>query len=264
MTPRGIDGPVGGTPAVPVVVPEPTPGAPVELAPRLWQVAGPGITHPWDAAAYLVTAERPVLVDAGTGRGDDALDEAVASCGVPIEAVTAVVATHGHYDHIGDGARLTGLGIPVLVHPADAVAVAAGDPVRTCAGPLYASVFRPFDARPLADGGRLELGGAELEIVHTPGHTPGSVCVVVRVAGLRVLLAGDTLWGGFSAAVGSDEDAWRGSLARLADLRLDALSFGHGITGLLGDTQSRLAEARAQFATYYNPWFRPPKLSFGY
>jgi glyoxylase-like metal-dependent hydrolase (beta-lactamase superfamily II) len=50
----------------------------------------------------------------------------------------------------------------------------------------------------VADGHELDLHGARLEVLHTPGHTPGSVSVVAHVGDLRVLLAGDTLWGGFS------------------------------------------------------------------
>lgn len=244
--------------------PAAAPLAPALLAPGLWQVAGPGITHPWDAVGYLVVGRDAVLVDPGTGLAGAALDSALAGCGVPVDRLAAVAATHGHYDHIGDGARLAGLGLDVLLHPADATAVAEGDPVRTCAGPLYGQAFAPFRPRALTDGQRLELGGARLEVLHTPGHTPGSVCFVACVGGRRILLAGDTLWGGFSSAVGSDEPDWRASLERLADVPVDALSFGHGPRRLLDDPAGRIAEARSRFATYYDPWFRPPRLTFRY
>jgi hydroxyacylglutathione hydrolase len=239
-------------------------GVAVPLWDGLWQVAGPGITHPWDAAGYLVAGDRPVLVDCGTGLAPDALDAALLSCGVLPDQLAAVVATHCHLDHVGDGARLAALGVPVLVHAGDADAVRTADPVRTCAATLYGTVFAAFEPGALVDGDRLETGAAHLEVVHTPGHTPGSVSLVVEVAGLRVLLAGDTLWGGFSADVGSDENDWRRSLDRLAGLRLDALSFGHGIDKLLGDPAGRLAEAQARFATYFDPWFKPPKQDFRY
>lgn len=246
-------------------LPDATPGPPVRLAGDLWQVAGPGITHPWDAAAYLVLGEQgAVLVDCGTGLAPDALDQALLTCGVAVSELDAVFATHGHFDHVGDGARLAALGIPVLVHHADADAVRTGDPLRTCAESLYGTSFAPFEPVVIHDGARLDLGGASLEVLHTPGHTPGSVCVVVEVAGLRVLLAGDTLWGGFSSDIGSDADAWRASLALLEDLGVDRLTFGHGITRLLDDPVGRLAEASARFATYFDPWFRPPKLDLRY
>src|SRR5947209_15557713 len=105
-------------------LPHPTPGPPVRLTADLWQVAGPGITHPWDAAGYLLTTDtHAVLIDCGTGLAPDALDQALLSCGVAPDQLDAVIATHGHLDHVGDGARLAALGIPVLVHEEDAEAV---------------------------------------------------------------------------------------------------------------------------------------------
>jgi len=256
---------VTSTPVAPDVIshqPPPQPGRPVRLAPGLWQVAGPGITHAWDAGAYLITAgHRPALVDCGSGLGD--LDAALATVGVLPRDLAVVVATHGHFDHLGDAARLHARGIPVLVHPGDAKAVETGDPVRTCASSLYGTTFAAFTPAACDDGDRIDLGaGVVLDVVHTPGHTPGSVCVVVHLFGQRLLLAGDTLWGGFSPAIGSDELAWRDSLDRLAGLELDALTFGHAPARLLDQPRARIGEARTRFATYFDPWFKPPKLDF--
>jgi hydroxyacylglutathione hydrolase len=117
---------------------------------------------------------------------------------------------------------------------------------------------------PLRDGQVLTAGAARIEILHTPGHTPGSVCAVLTVDGRRILLAGDTLYGGFSAEIGSDAEAWRVSLERLSDLDLDALSFGHGVSRLLGDPAGRIAEACLRFGSYYDPWFRAPRHTFRY
>jgi glyoxylase-like metal-dependent hydrolase (beta-lactamase superfamily II) len=239
-------------------------GAPVRLTEHLWQVAGAGITHPWDAAAYLVFDGDPVLVDCGSPLGSAALQTNLAGLGVTPGSVTAVVGTHGHYDHIGGAAALAAAGVPILVHPADAGAVADGDAIRTTAGPLYGQAFPPFVPVPVADGTVIPAGRARLEVVHTPGHTPGSLCVVVEVDGRRVLLAGDTLYGGFAAEVGSDVDAWRASLERLAGLDVDALSFGHCISRLLEDPAGRIAEARLRFASYFDPWFKPPRHTFRY
>jgi glyoxylase-like metal-dependent hydrolase (beta-lactamase superfamily II) len=240
------------------------PGAPVRLSEHLWQVAGAGITHPWDAAAYLVLDGDPILVDCGSPLGSEALEAHLDGLGVSACDLVAVVGSHGHFDHVGGADILAAAGVPILLHPDDAAAVAAGDPVRTCAGPLYGQSFPPVATAPLTDGDVFTAGGARLEIHHTPGHTPGSVCVVVTVDGRRVLLAADTLFGGFSAEIGSDAAAWRDSLDRLAGLDLDALSFGHGVSRLLDDPAGRIAEARLRFATYFDPWFKPPRHTFRY
>jgi hydroxyacylglutathione hydrolase len=137
-----------------------------------------------------------------------------------------IVATHHHWDHVGDAAALAdATGAPIAAHPADRpalenpVALFPGFPVTPCAPSVE-----------LHERGIVEFGSSSLRVLHTPGHTPGSVCLHGREDGL--LLAGDTLfaggWGRTDLPGGSDEEM-ASSLARLAGLH-DALRVmpGHG------------------------------------
>ncbi|WP_046469771.1 MBL fold metallo-hydrolase [Allosalinactinospora lopnorensis] len=100
----------------------------------------------------------------------------------------AIVCTHAHNDHINAAAQLADLtDAPILLHPDDA--------------PLWRMVYpdREPDA-PLLQGERLQAGDIELEVLHTPGHAPGAVCLYAP--GLGVVFTGDTLFQGGPGATG--------------------------------------------------------------
>ncbi len=110
----------------------------------------------------------------------------------------AVVLTHGHVDHTGGaGAVVAALGgrVPVLVHPGDRNMVL--DPAAASVVARVAADVRPPPARavePLADGTVLRVGRATVQAVHTPGHTPGSTCLVVEGGARPLLFSGDALF----------------------------------------------------------------------
>jgi len=162
-----------------------------------------------------------VLADPGS-REAIAIDTATPSLAWIADALAArewtlklIVSTHGHWDHIGDNAAVQQhTGAPIAVHPLDRDRL---EHPRT--------EFAPFPIPPsvpaveLAEGGRIDLGALRLEVLHTPGHTEGSCCLLERESG--VLFSGDTLfqagWGRTDLPGGSEEQM-ADSLARLARL----------------------------------------------
>ncbi len=143
-----------------------------------------------------------------------------------------IVSTHGHWDHIGDNAAVAEhSGAEIAVHPLDRARLT--DPQ-----PLWA----PFDIPPsvpaveLAEGGVVRFGEVRLEVLHTPGHTEGSVCLLAADEG--TLFSGDTLFAGGWGRVdlpGGDAAAMAASIARLAGLedRSQVLP-GHGPATTIG------------------------------
>ncbi|MBM3775882.1 MAG: MBL fold metallo-hydrolase [Acidobacteria bacterium] len=105
--------------------------------------------------------------------------------------VTAIVITHAHIDHIGGAEKLKqATGAPVYMNAAD---LPLRDRLDVQAA--WLGVEQPEAAQidvQLRDGDRLRVGGTELDVLHTPGHTQGSVCLLVPAEGK--LIAGDTLF----------------------------------------------------------------------
>jgi glyoxylase-like metal-dependent hydrolase (beta-lactamase superfamily II) len=200
------------------------------------------------ANAFLVLDRRPILVDTGYAGDEERIVKALAAEGLAPSDLALILLTHGHGDHIGSAATLRRLsGAPVAMHPLDEPMATSGrngplTPTRLSAAPM-AAIFRrlppvaPCPPDLLVDEGH-DLGpfGLSGRLLHTPGHTPGSLSLLLEDG---QLLAGDLLMGGhlggaiapglprahyFAASLSQA----RQSLARVLALGATRLYVGHG------------------------------------
>ena len=216
-----------------------------ELHPGVWLVAEPSHVNSW----LVVGDERAVLLDTGLG---------IAPIRPVAERLTdrpvSVLNTHAHFDHIGgnhefDEIAIHELGAPLLEQevPRGLLAdyllytrrlLATAALYRQMDGDLFHLLNPDSDPRALPadfdpgawrippsratqilrDGDRLDLGGRELTVLHTPGHSPDSICLLDERDG--VLFAGDTINSGpiYAQLPDSDVDAFATSTRRLAAL----------------------------------------------
>ncbi len=147
----------------------------------------------------------------------------------------AILLTHGHFDHIMsvDTLRDAVPGLKVYIHEADAPMLTDGDKNGFSFFFHRERIWRAADEH-LYDGQILTVGNTRLEVIHTPGHSPGSVCFLCAEAG--ILLTGDTL---FADNIGR-YDLWQASFHALhASIQaLGALNGALTIYPGHGDTES--------------------------
>jgi glyoxylase-like metal-dependent hydrolase (beta-lactamase superfamily II) len=186
------------------------------------------------------------IVDTGIPKRAPRMLAALTALGRRPTDVRQIVLTHHHVDHTGSVRALAAAtGAPVFAHPADsAVVLGTAPPPRAnraaasgrLLGPILDRVPIRYEPPPsvceLADGDVLPVGGGAL-VVHTPGHTPGHVSLLL--ASKRLLIAGDAAAclrrGKPGPAIGTfteDPAAMRASIAKLAGLEFDTACFGHG------------------------------------
>lgn len=190
--------------------------------------SGPFVTN-----AIVVSCnftKQAIIIDPAPESGDAILAHLAKENLQPL----SIVLTHSHMDHIGDVAAVKkALNIPLYVHELDA------PNMEKPGSDGLPQIFPVEGVKPdgfLAEGDQVEVGKLKFTIIHTPGHTPGGICLYD--ADEALLISGDTLFqgsiGNLSFPSASPDDMWR-SLDKLAKLPPETRVYpGHGESTTIG------------------------------
>jgi glyoxylase-like metal-dependent hydrolase (beta-lactamase superfamily II) len=186
-----------------------------------------GGTWDVDNNVWLVGDDREVVV-IDAAHDPDAIADAVGD-----RRLTAIVSTHAHDDHIDAAAELADrTGAPILLHPDDRV--------------LWRMTYPDREPdRALADGDELTVAGTTLRVLHTPGHSPGAVCLYAPELG--TVFTGDTLFNGGPGATGRSYSDFGLIIDSIRDRLLTlppetVVRTGHGDGTTIGDEAPHLEE----------------------
>ena len=154
--------------------------------------------------AYLIRSARPILVDSGSPDEEPEIRRALADLGARLEDVELVVLTHGHGDHSGGAAALrSATHAQIVLGKGDVGMAAAGKNTTLPPTSFMARLLRPFVdftytpfAPDIALDGELDLApyGVKGKVVSMPGHTPGSLVVLLEN---KTAFVGDQMLGGW-------------------------------------------------------------------
>lgn len=207
----------------------------MQIAPGVHQVRMLG------ADAFLLEADRLTLIDAGMVGSRLMLERYLRRIGRRLDELERIICTHGHPDHIGGVGELVRErdDVSVLIHADDLAglqrplreAMATAESHGERRGRIIQYLTRtPADPTTVEGDELLPILGG-LRVVHTPGHTPGSICLYLE--GPRVLFTGDVLQvvrGRLtyaSAFFSHDHAGARGSVERLAALDVETIALSH-------------------------------------
>lgn len=197
------------------------------------------VVGPLQVNCYIVTDEQGNAVVVDPGGDGNRINSTIAAAGLTVHAV---IDTHGHFDHIGANDTVArNFGLPVHIHEEDAPMLES----PASRNPMFDQTEMDAGESPvvrLADDEVLAFGSLKMQVLHTPGHTRGGICLLVSSDGgePKDLITGDTLFAGSigrSDFPGGDQDTLMASIKdKILPLGDDVRIYpGHGGSSTIGD-----------------------------
>ena len=216
----------------------------IELQPNIFRLKGEDTS----SHSYLIRGDyKNVLIDSGVDKNFSKLQKSLLTLGLKIRDIDIVINTHEHFDHIGANRYFQDYAL-IAAHRFAATKITVED--------RYVTMYKSGDLNApslkvhlwLESKSRFNLGNYSLNIIHTPGHTSGSICIYEPVR--KILFAGDTVFaGGTLSYIGESGSVgdYIDSISHLATRKINELYPGHGKVSKSpeDDMQKAILNARA-------------------
>jgi len=216
----------------------------IELQPNIFRLKGEDTS----SHSYLIRGDyKNVLIDSGVDKNFSKLQKTLLTLGLKIRDIDIVINTHEHFDHIGANRYFQDYSL-IAAHRFAATKIIVED--------RYVTMYKSGDLNApslkvhlwLESKSRFNLGNYSLNIIHTPGHTSGSICIYEPVR--KILFAGDTVFaGGTLSYIGESGSVgdYIDSISHLATRKINELYPGHGKVSKSPeeDMQKAILNARA-------------------
>lgn len=198
----------------------------VELKPNIYWIKGEGT----GSHSYVIRDNyKNVLIDSGLDHNFLMLQNALLSLGIKVRDVDIVINTHEHFDHIGANRYFQEHAL-IAAHRFAAIKITVED--------RYVTMYNSGDLNEpslkvhlwLENRSRFDLGNYSLEVIHTPGHTSGSICIYELTH--RMLFTGDTVFAGGTLSYISESGSlgdYIDSIGLLSTRNINELCPGHGV-----------------------------------
>ncbi len=198
------------------------------------------IVGPLETNCYLIADEKNKIAAVIDPGGEEAADLIFKSLQENDFSLKYIINTHGHIDHIiGNKSLKDQTKALLLIHRLDAPMLINSN--KNFSNFIGKEIYSPPADKYLEEGDKISLGELYLEVIHTPGHTPGGICLVTD----RLVFTGDTLFAGGVGRTdfpgGSYQDLQRSIKEKLLVLSEDKIIYpGHGPDSTIGKEKERM------------------------